>query len=212
MLGIKIFEKLGLQSAAPAVSSEPVDQTTCAHYESGLALAEQGLHAEAIKEFRKSIGKSWNAFEPHYELGKSYQELGEPEKANQEFRTALRFCPNHVEAHKHLGMSYDAAGNSVEAIKIFMQALRIKSNAVDIRNHLAMAYFNVGSYAEAMKAYDQVLEREPDHAAAHYGRALVHIDLRNEDLALIEHKKLLNLGQTEFAARVLEEIQQQFGK
>jgi tetratricopeptide (TPR) repeat protein len=91
-----------------------------------------------------------------------------------------------------------------------MKALRLKPDSIDVRNNLGMAYYNIGSYCEATKAFKQALRFKDDNVQAHYGLALVHIDLRLRESALEEHNALVNLGQTQVAAQLLDEIHRQF--
>lgn len=210
MLRSRILGKFGWQSSkTDDISPDVVNQGVSVHYENALALAAQGLDAEALKELKQAIEENSNSAEAHHQLGKTYGKLGHLKKAIKAYQTALRIRPD-VRTCNDLGAAYDCAGNFLEAIKIYMKALRLKPDSVDVRNNLGMAYYNIGSYSEATKAFNQALWIEDDNVQAHYGLALVHIDLRLKESALEQHKTLIKLGQTEVAAQLLDEIHRQF--
>jgi len=75
-----------------------------------------------------------------------------------------------------------------------------------------VAFFRIGSYAEAIKAHTQALQIKPDDAQAHYCLALIHIDLKDKEAALKEHRILSELAQTAIADQLLTEIHWQFSR
>ncbi|MEP6743807.1 MAG: tetratricopeptide repeat protein [bacterium] len=179
------------------------------HYQSGLELARQGRHDEAVSEFQSGVQTGDSLAETYLALGVSYEHLGRDERAIEAYSKAVNLKPDFAEAYRNLGVAYDRSGQFLKAIRMHLKAIRLQPRDVELRKNLGLAYFNVGSYAEAIKAYKQAVQINPDDATAHHYLALVYLDLEDRESAIQHQKAIEKLGDTELASNLMDEIDRQ---
>ncbi|MGI8837451.1 MAG: tetratricopeptide repeat protein [Pyrinomonadaceae bacterium] len=179
------------------------------HYESGLELARQGRHDEAVSQFQQGLQTETNVAETYLALGMSYAHLGRTDKAIAAYSEAVGIKPDLAEGYQQLGISYDQSGEFLKAIRMHMKAMRLRPRDVELRKNLGLAYFNVGSYPEAIKAFNQALEIDPSDAAIHYNLGLVYLDLKDWESAAQQQKAIEKLGKTELASNFRSEVDRQ---
>ena len=179
------------------------------YYESGLELARQGRHDEAVSHFQRSIQAGANLAESYVALGMSYAHLDRTDKAIAAYFEAVNVKPDCADAYQHLGIAYDQSGEFLKAIRMHMKAIRLRPHDVELRKNLGLAYFNVGSYPEAIKAFTQALEIDPEDATIHYNLGLVYLDLRDWESAAQQLKAIEKLGKTELALSLRDEVDRQ---
>jgi prepilin-type N-terminal cleavage/methylation domain-containing protein len=179
------------------------------HYESGLELARQGRHDEAVSQFQYGLQTGANVAETYLAIGLSYAQLGRADKAIAAYSEAVNIKPDFTEAYQNLGIAYDQSGQFLKAIRMHMKAIRLRPRDVELRKNLGLAYFNVGSYPEAIKAYKQALEIEPEDATIHYNLGLVYLDLKDWESAVQHQKAIEKLGKTELASNLRDEVDRQ---
>lgn len=202
LLGKKILSKLR-NTAGESVATEDTD------YESGLELARQGRHDEALLKFQRALQTGDNLAETYLALGLSYERLDRTDKAIKAYSEAIRIKADLTEGYRNLGLAYDRSGQFLNAIRMHMKAIRLRPDDVELRKNLGFAYFNVGSYPEAMKAYRQALELNPQDAAIHYNLGLVYLDLEDWEGAIRCQKAITDLGETAMATNLTDEIDRQ---
>jgi prepilin-type N-terminal cleavage/methylation domain-containing protein len=203
MLRKKLMEKLVSRGSGIAA----IEANT--HYESGVNLANQGMHDESVREFKRALQIDADFFKAYMGLGSVYQELGQLEKAIEVYLEVTRRYPDCVEAHTQLGLAYDGSGEFLKALRMHTKAIRLKPDDLELRKNLGLAYFNIGSYAEAIKAYKQALQIDPNDGTLHYYLGLVYLDLEDKDSANEELRLLKELGQSDVASLLLDEIDRQ---
>jgi prepilin-type N-terminal cleavage/methylation domain-containing protein len=203
MLRKKILAKLVARNPDESVAPED------SHYESGLELARQGRHDEAVSEFQYGLQTGDNLAETYLALGISYDQLGRTEKAIKAYSAAAHIKPDFAEAYRNLGLAYDRSGEFLKAIRMHMKAIRLQPRDVELRKNLGFAYFNVGSYPEAIKAYKQALEINPEDATIHHNLGLVYLDLEDRESAVQQQKAIVGLGEAALASSLMDEIDRQ---
>src|SRR5207244_2809347 len=82
----------------------------------GIALSQQGKHAEAEAECREAIRLRPDFAEAHIGLGDALGGQGKYAKAGAEFREALRLRHDYPEAHCGLGFALLVQGRFAEAL------------------------------------------------------------------------------------------------
>ena len=92
--------KEAIAQFSEALSLKPNDRP--AHYNLGLALAEQGSLEEAAAQFTEALRANPQDPLALYNLGIVHEKLGRLEDAVAEFEAALRINPNFAEARKKL--------------------------------------------------------------------------------------------------------------
>jgi len=202
MLRKKILEKLKVRQAEDWSADD-------SHYESGLELARQGRHAEAVSEFKQALQTEDDPAKTYLAMGVAYENLGRHEEAIQAFTEATKANPNFTEAYTKLGLAFDRSGQFLKAIRMHLNAIRLAPGDVELRKNLGLAYFNVGSYAEAIKAFTQALQIDPEDAAVHHCLGLVYLDLEDIDAALEQQKLIKELGRADLATSLMSEIDRQ---
>lgn len=215
MLGSRLVEKLGWlrrESSPGFLNSENTKNNeleAARLIESGYRLTSEGREVAALAQFKEALRLDPEAAEAYRGLGSIYLKQQSLDKAKTALLNAIRIRPHYADAHNDLGIIYDSLGNFRDAVKSYVQALRFQSNSAEVRNNLAMAYFNIGSYSEAIKAYQQTLSMHPSDTCAIYGLARVYMDLNDKESALDQHQRLLEIGENEIGAQLLDDIHRQ---
>lgn len=61
-------------------------------------------------------------------------------------------------------------------------------------------------YEEALPMFDEAIELDPNYADAYFNRGMTHIELKNDELAIADLQKAMNLDDVNHGASVLKEI------
>jgi len=203
MLRKKIFEKFKVRQADKSFADD-------SHYQSGLELARQGRHAEAVAELKYALQTGDGLAETYLALGLAYDHMNRSQESIQAFSEAVKIKPDFTEAYTRLGVAFDRAGQFLKAIRMHLNAIRLEPADVELRKNLGLAYFNVGSYDEAIKAFTQALQINPDDVSVRHCLGLVYLDLEDQVSALQQQKLIKELGHFELAASLSDEIDRQF--
>lgn len=204
MLRKKIFEKFKGRQADESFADDD------SQYQSGLELARQGRHSEAVVKFKHALQTETNVAETYIALGVAYENLNRFEEAIQAFSEAIKIKRDCTEGYTRLGLAYDRSGQFLKAIRMHLSAIRLDPANVELRKNLGLAYFNVGSYAEAIKAFTQALQIDPDDASVRHSLGLVYLDLEDQESALQQQRLIKELGHFELATNLKDEIDRQF--
>jgi tetratricopeptide (TPR) repeat protein len=202
MLRKKILEKLKVRQAEDALDDY-------SHYESGLELARQGRHSEAIIELKRAAQRGDNTAESLLAIGLAHEKLGREDDAILAFSEAIKIDPQLTEGYSKLGLAFDRSGQFLKAIRMHLNAIRLAPHVVELRSNLGMAYFNIGSYAEAIKAFTQALQINQDDSSVRYGLGLVYLDLNDRESAQEQQQLIKKQGDLELAAKLMVEIDRQ---
>ena len=179
------------------------------HLVSGVRFSNEGLYDQALAELKKAVRADRSCAEGWVELGHVHQKLGQVDLATKAYLSAMDVRPDLLTAYKKLGRLYDNAGQFLKALRVYTKAIVLAPNDAELRNALGEAYFNIGSYSDAIKAFKQALEIDPSSARAYFCLGLVRIDLDEQELAIIEHERLLSLNEKELAFQLMDKIQRQ---
>jgi tetratricopeptide (TPR) repeat protein len=149
------------------------ERSSLAHNNLGLALAERGAFAEAIKHIRRAVQIDSKFVEAQSNLGYFLAQRGSTAEAISHLRQALEIEPGFVNAHNTLGNILVGRGDSDEGIAHFRRAL-------DTDPKSAMTYYNLGralavrgETAEAIENYRKALELNPHDPDVHNNLGLV---------------------------------------
>lgn len=202
MLRKKILEKLKVRQPDDLLDDY-------SHYESGLELARQGRHGEAIIEFKRAAQSGDNSAESLLAIGLAHEKLGREDDAILAFSEAIKIKPDLTEGYTKLGLAFDRSGQFLKAVRMHLNAIRLAPRVVELRKNLGMAYFNIGSYAEAIKAFTQALQIDPDDSSVRHCLGLVYLDLNDQESAREQHQLIKESGDLELAANLMTEIDRQ---
>ncbi|MGF1531320.1 MAG: tetratricopeptide repeat protein [Puniceicoccaceae bacterium] len=84
------------------------------------------------------------------------------------------------------------------------RALRARETFAEAHNNLAFVLRKQGEdfYAEALNHYNRAVELNPKLAEAYMYRGVLHVAMGNQNLALADHQKLLELEQDALASEL----------
>ncbi|MBF0186419.1 MAG: sulfotransferase [Magnetococcales bacterium] len=108
-----------------------------AHYNLGLALADNQQHEEAKKYYRRALeidpqhGFSWN------NLGAVLEKEGDTEEALKAYQKAVDINPQHAEAQNNRGVLFSETGNLKKAREAFNQAIAVHPYFIEAHNNLS---------------------------------------------------------------------------
>jgi len=127
----------------------------------GLALANLGIHAEALDHFQKTLTLNPPAHEVpsiHVHLGNCHKDLGDYLTAAAAFRQALELDPNLKEAHHFLGFCFFKLEEYQRAVACFEKVIELDpGSAIDYAN-LGINLQRLGHRQEAAYVLKQALE------------------------------------------------------
>jgi tetratricopeptide (TPR) repeat protein len=97
--------------------SFPEYNNVVAHYDYGLALAEDGRHREAVEQYQAALARDSTDEASRLNLGLSYEALGSANAALQEYRTIVKDNPKSVSGQNNLARLLQDRDNDREAVE-----------------------------------------------------------------------------------------------
>ncbi|HSF59326.1 MAG TPA: tetratricopeptide repeat protein [Candidatus Binatia bacterium] len=149
------------------------ERSSFAHNNLGLALAERGAFAEAIKHIRRAVEIDPRFVEAHANLGNFLAQRGSPAEAIHHLHQALEIDPAFANAHNTLGNILVERGELDKAIEHFRKALEAKPESAMTYYNLGRALAKRGNAAGAIANYRKALEYSPDDPDVHNNLGLV---------------------------------------
>jgi ADP-heptose:LPS heptosyltransferase/Flp pilus assembly protein TadD len=96
-------------------------------------------------------------------------------EAEAAYRKAIAAEPRRGSSHLQFGQYLMTRKALDEAARELDEAAALGVDATDAYAELAACRYNAGEYDRALAACDQAIARNPNHARAHYGRALIYL-------------------------------------
>jgi protein O-mannosyl-transferase len=149
------------------------EKSSFGHNNLGLALAQRGVFAEAIEEFRKAVEIDPAFVEAQTNLGNFLAQRGSPEEAISHLRQALAIDPAFANAHNTLGNILADRGESDKAIEHFRQALQTNPKSAMTYYNLGRALAKRGDLKEATENYRTAAELNPSDPDVYNNLGLV---------------------------------------
>lgn len=149
------------------------ERSSFAHNNLGLALAERGAFAEAIKHIRRAVEIDPRFVEAHANLGNFLAHGGSSEEAISHLRQALKIDPAFANAHNTLGNILVDRGETDQAIEHFRKALDANPKSAMTYYNLGRALARRGDAPGAIENYRKALELNPDDPDVHNNLGLV---------------------------------------
>jgi protein O-mannosyl-transferase len=151
--------KDGLTLWSKTVASSP--DSFIAHGNLGRAYQEQGMLAEAIRQYEKAIEIYAGDYKAHYNLGVVYDRQGDLENAVQHYKKAIEIYPQYVNAHFNLGNIYHKQGFMDAAAVHYQKVLEVHPEDVEARNNLGVVFAKQEKLDQAILEWETVLDIEP---------------------------------------------------
>jgi len=139
----------------------PLGESIRAKVLRGVALAESGQKAEAVRFFEALLPAGDAEPSLHYNLGLAYEEVGRDGDALRAYRKAVEIEPDLVAAHINAGLLALAQGGTDEAIAWLERAIQAQPLDTAAHYNLAIAYQKKGDLAAAERELAAVVAIDP---------------------------------------------------
>ncbi len=139
-----------------------------AHYQLGMARAEQGKLEQAIAHYSEALRIKSDFGLAHSNLAGVLLNLGRIKEAIGHSTEALKIKPDYAKAHTNLGTALAYKGDINAAIKHYSEALRIDPNSRETHINMGILLVKKGSPDEAIFHFREALRIKPgDSIAGH---------------------------------------------
>jgi tetratricopeptide (TPR) repeat protein len=165
-----------------------------AHFQLGLAYAQQGRADDAIREFQAALRINPDYAEAHFNLALVYMQQGRLDEAVRGYQTALGIAPDFALAHYSLGLVYWLQGRLDEAIREYQTALGIAPDFAFAHLDLGQVYDLLGQPDDAIREFQAALRLNPNNAEALYHLGLVYGRQGRLDEAIREFQAILRIN------------------
>jgi len=165
--------------------------------------AKAGRLTEAISVYQQALRVSPRDAAAEVGLAQAYRGVHNYEEARHILERAARRHPKDARPLAVLGdldlemQTYDAA------IRDLTAALALDPSAIDTRDRLALAYKSKGDATSALVQLAKVVTQQPGDALAHYLRAQIYSDRNEDERALGEAEKAVELQPQNPRARIV---------
>ncbi|HEX8738141.1 MAG TPA: tetratricopeptide repeat protein [Pyrinomonadaceae bacterium] len=215
VIGIATFQlnqgqnlNFAISSSALGALSENAERLSKAvrFYEDGVRLYRGGNHRRALEMFAQAVkiipdyAAAWLA------AGNAYLALGETADALSAFGEVTRLEPNNAQAYFNSGVAYAKQGRHADAVNCFRRVLVIYPNSVETYVETGNAYFELKDIRGAIDSYKQAIRLRPDDPNANYNLGLAYLARGERKSARKQVKKLRELGASEFADELSQQI------
>lgn len=127
-----------------------------------VALKNQGLYEDAIKQFQNSIRLNKKSYLTWMNMGNAYMSSSKYGEASRCFEEALSISSDTIEARRLLAVCHIRSGDNKKAIEILNKALSIEPNNPSLLHDLAAASHNINDYNSAIETIKRALSIEPN--------------------------------------------------
>jgi len=150
-----------------AAEDAPMSPTT--HASLGVAYAEKGMYAEAIREYERTIEIAPDSAGVYTNLGVVYYNVKEAGKAIEMFEKSVALTKDSRRAsaiHARLGALYLEKGLPDKAVFHLELAVATGQKGAGVYNFLGVALAATGQYQRAFAAFSEALKADPENALA----------------------------------------------
>jgi Flp pilus assembly protein TadD len=137
------------------------------HNNLGVALADQGYHDEAIKQYRKALEIDPLYQEPVANIGLTLAEQGKIRESITQFLKALEMNPEDSKTLNNLGASLIVEKRYAEAIQRLSDSLALNPYYAQAHNNMGVALQHQGRLQEAIGHYSMAVLLNPDYTQAY---------------------------------------------
>jgi protein O-GlcNAc transferase len=171
-----------------------------AHLNLGIALADNYRSNSALEEFTKAVKLAPQSAAPHYNLGRAYYDLRRYDDAVAELKIACQLAPPFPMSLYFLALAQTKLTHYEEASVALRQMLALQPRNADALFLLGQSYQKLNQTQDAITAWQKAVEIDPAASEALYtlSRALLKTDpvqakvYRDRFVALQQQKQLLS--------------------
>jgi tetratricopeptide (TPR) repeat protein len=138
-------------------------------YDSGLKLAGEGKHEEAIEEFKKALEKDPEQANIMGNMAESYVKLEKNDEALDIYKKAIAIAPDNAALYTNMGVLLSKMGKNAESQEAFKKAASLNpaSSAQNYYN-IGATLVNNGKSQEAAESFKQAIAADPGFSEAYY--------------------------------------------
>ena len=181
----------------------------------GVIAQERGDHKRAVVRFRQSLQLKTDYGPSRLLLGVSLMALGKNAEAVRELERAVRLMPNETQAHLQLAKAYETSDNWIAAVPelqrvvelapqqpeysyqlgrawaklsgwSYQQIRRLNPDSARLQQALGQEYAIQEKYDAALAAYQRAARSDPNLPEIHLAAAVILLELKRFDEALVE--------------------------
>ena len=161
--------------------------------ERGVALHQEGRHADAAESYRKALAADARYAIAHNNLGVALYHGGDREKAVDAFRAALDANPAFAKARLNLALLLNKSRRFQLALEAYRQVLLTDAESAVAWNGIGLVLGEMRKFEDARNAFARAIQSRPNYAEAHYNLSFSLSNLGDFDGALRETKRALEL-------------------
>ena len=162
----------------------------------GNVLLAEGKPAEARAEYEIALAEITEEDSPEILMGvaRSYFQEGNKVETEATLKRILEIDSEHINALKLIGNFLMAEGREEEARAYMARLPEGELLDANVYLNLGIGLYNEGKYDEALEQFNQVADNFPDNAEAFYYRGLVHLAKENNEAAIADFKRLIEIA------------------
>ncbi|MEW6755564.1 MAG: tetratricopeptide repeat protein, partial [Candidatus Latescibacterota bacterium] len=175
-------------AGAGAMDPEPEPQH---HFWLGWAYEQQGMRAQAMREYRAALRGSPDHENALLRLGALYSAQQQHYAAMEVYRRFLQHYPASERARFLLANAHLQVEQYGQAIAVYEELLPLRPDWAELHGRLGYAHLMAGHPAQAAAAYRRTLELNPDSSLVRYQLARLYEEEGDFARALAEYGQLL---------------------
>jgi Flp pilus assembly protein TadD len=165
-----------------------------AHNMLGRCYAQEGMFAEAEREFLESWRLNPAHTTAYNDLGLLYLGQGKFGEAEEIYRQLLAKDPSNAGAHNNLGLLYLQQGRLEQAEQEFLVSAELNPERAAVFDNLGLVYFRKGQLAQAEKNFIRSSEMDPKDIKVNFHLASLYYTVKDYPRAITYYDKALRLG------------------
>ncbi len=143
------------------------------YYNRGVELALEGLHAEAVPQFRKALEFEPTSTRINFALGNCLVKVGKLSQALTYYNTVVREDPSHVTTRVNRGNLFIRMGHSAKALADYDVAIREVPVIAGYWINRGLAHEKRREWQRALADFDQAIRLNPELPGPHAYRGNV---------------------------------------
>ncbi|MCA0457003.1 MAG: toll/interleukin-1 receptor domain-containing protein [Chloroflexi bacterium] len=185
---------LAIADYTQAITLNP--QYVGAYNNRGLAYKKQNKLSEAIADYTQAIALDPQYARAYNNRGVAYKEQGKLTEAIADYTQAITLDPQYALAYNNRGVIYYNQGKYSEAIADYTQAITLDSEYTSAYSNRGWAYYKQGSPFTVLSAtndFVKAIALDPEYANPYWGLGNIYYDQKNNQKALENYQKYVQL-------------------
>jgi tetratricopeptide (TPR) repeat protein len=138
-------------------------------FDSGLKLAQEGKHEEAIAEFKKALEKDPEQSNILGNMADSYAKMGKNDEALEAYKKAIAIKSDDSALYTNMGVLLSKMGKNAESQEAFKKAASVNpGGSAQSFYNIGATQVNSGKMAEAAESFKQAIAADPNFGEAYY--------------------------------------------